>query len=88
VGEGAGERGWKVSDQKDDEYLKELAAKGMTVDKSSETLKRELKAIGDRMAADWAAPGRPGGPGRPRRLPQVGRGSGVHARTLDRFYEG
>ncbi|HRD94918.1 MAG TPA: TRAP transporter substrate-binding protein [Rubrivivax sp.] len=54
VGETAGERGWKTSDQKDDEYLKELAAKGMTVDRSSETLKRELQAIGNRMAADWA----------------------------------
>jgi TRAP-type C4-dicarboxylate transport system substrate-binding protein len=50
----AGERGWQISDQKDDEYLKELQAKGMTVDRSSGVLKRELKAIGDRMAADWA----------------------------------
>jgi TRAP-type transport system periplasmic protein len=49
----AGERGWQISDQKDDEYLKELQAKGMTVDRSSAALKRELKAIGDRMAADW-----------------------------------
>lgn len=49
----AGERGWKLSDEKDDEYLKELAAKGMVVDRQSEGLKRELKAIGERMAADW-----------------------------------
>lgn len=49
----AGVRGWKLSDQKDDEYLKELQAKGMTVDRSSVALKRELKALGDRMAADW-----------------------------------
>ena len=49
----AGDRGWKISDQKDDEYLKELAAKGMTVDRSSVKLKSELKAIGDRMTAEW-----------------------------------
>lgn len=53
VGAAAGERGWKVSDQKDDEYLKELAAKGMTVDRSSARLKTELKAIGERMTGEW-----------------------------------
>ena len=49
----AGERGWKVSDQKDDEYLKELTAKGMTVDRGSVKLKAELKAVGERMSAEW-----------------------------------
>lgn len=49
----AGERGWQVSDQKDDEYLKELAARGMTVDRQSAKLKAELKAIGDKMTAEW-----------------------------------
>ena len=34
----AGERGWKLSDQKDDEYLKELGTRGMTVDRSSAKL--------------------------------------------------
>jgi TRAP-type C4-dicarboxylate transport system substrate-binding protein len=53
VAAAAGERGWKVSDQKDDEYLKELGARGMTVDRSSAKLKAELKAIGDRMTAEW-----------------------------------
>jgi len=53
VAAAAGERGWKISDQKDDEYLKELAARGMTVDRSSDKLKRELKAIGERMSAEW-----------------------------------
>ncbi len=61
VGESAGDRGWKISDQKDDEYLKELAAKGMNVDKSSEGLKRELKLIGGRMAAEWARQAGPEG---------------------------
>ena len=50
VAKAAGERGWKLSDQKDDEYLKELAAKGMVVDRSSEKLKAELKTVGERMA--------------------------------------
>ena len=49
----AGDRGWKTSDLKDDEYLKELQAKGMTVDRTSTRLKQELKAIGDRMTAEW-----------------------------------
>jgi TRAP-type C4-dicarboxylate transport system substrate-binding protein len=53
AGAAAGERGWKISDEKDDEYLKELAAKGMTVDRSSAKLKSELKAVGDRMTAEW-----------------------------------
>jgi TRAP-type C4-dicarboxylate transport system substrate-binding protein len=53
VGAAAGERGWKISDQKNDEYLKELAAKGMTVDRSSAKLKAELKAVGERMTGEW-----------------------------------
>jgi TRAP-type transport system periplasmic protein len=53
VAAAAGERGWKISDQKDDEYLKELVAKGMTVDRSSAKLKAELKALGERMTGEW-----------------------------------
>jgi TRAP-type C4-dicarboxylate transport system substrate-binding protein len=53
VAQAAGERGWRLSDEKDDEYLKELAAKGMTVDRGSEALKRELKVIGGRMTIEW-----------------------------------
>ena len=49
----AGPRGWKISEQKDAEYLKELAAKGMTVDTGSEGLKKELKLIGGRMSTEW-----------------------------------
>jgi TRAP-type transport system periplasmic protein len=49
----AGERGWKISDQKDDEYLKELGVRGMAVDRSSAKLKAELKAIGERMTGEW-----------------------------------
>jgi TRAP-type transport system periplasmic protein len=53
VAAAAGERGWKLSDQKDDEYLKELVAKGMNVDRGSAKLKAELKAVGERMSAEW-----------------------------------
>lgn len=53
VAAAAGERGWKISEQKDDEYLKELTAKGMTVDRGSVKLKAEFKQIGDSMTAEW-----------------------------------
>jgi TRAP-type transport system periplasmic protein len=46
-------RGWQISEQKDGEYMRELAAKGMKVDLTSEGLKKELKVIGDKMIADW-----------------------------------
>jgi TRAP-type transport system periplasmic protein len=49
----AEQRGWAASEKKDDEYLKELAAKGMKIDTTSVGLKKELKAIGDQMTADW-----------------------------------
>lgn len=49
----AEQRGWAMSEQKDQEYLKELAAKGMHVDVAAENLKKELKVVGDRMTADW-----------------------------------
>jgi TRAP-type C4-dicarboxylate transport system substrate-binding protein len=46
-------RGWKLSEQKDAEYVKELAAKGMRVTPPSEALKRELLAIGETMTGEW-----------------------------------
>jgi TRAP-type C4-dicarboxylate transport system substrate-binding protein len=49
----AEQRGWKASEQKDAEYLKELAAKGMKIDPAADSLKKELKSIGDQMTADW-----------------------------------
>jgi TRAP-type transport system periplasmic protein len=49
----AEQRGWAASEKKDDEYLKELAAKGMKIDATSTGLKKELKTIGDQMTADW-----------------------------------
>ena len=49
----AEQRGWKTSEIKDGEYIKELAAKGVKVDVEAASLKKELKAIGDSMTADW-----------------------------------
>ena len=49
----AEERGWKMSEQKDAEYMKELAAKGMKVAPPSDALRRELRLIGGRMTVEW-----------------------------------
>lgn len=49
----AEQRGWQISEQKDAEYMRELAAKGMKIDTTSDGLKKELKVIGERMVADW-----------------------------------
>ena len=49
----AEQRGWRMSEQKDAEYLKELGAKGMKIDPSADALKRELKTLGEQMTADW-----------------------------------
>jgi TRAP-type transport system periplasmic protein len=48
-------RGWRISEERDAEYLKELAAKGMKIDASADSLKRELRSVGDSMTADWLA---------------------------------
>ncbi len=49
----AEQRGWQVSEQKDGEYIKELAAKGMKIGPPSDSLKKELAAIGQTMTAEW-----------------------------------
>lgn len=53
VADAAQTRGWQASEQKDAEYLKELQAKGMNVDRGNDGLKRELRIIGGRMTSDW-----------------------------------
>ncbi len=53
VASAAEARGWKESERIDDEYVKTLESKGMTIDRGSEGLKRELKVIGGRMTAEW-----------------------------------
>ncbi len=49
----AEQRGWQLSEQKDADFIKELTAKGMKVASPSESLKKELIAIGETMTADW-----------------------------------
>ena len=46
-------RGWTMSEQKDNEFIKELGAKGMKIAPPSEALRKELVAIGDAMTSDW-----------------------------------
>ncbi|WP_372824589.1 TRAP transporter substrate-binding protein [Polaromonas sp.] len=49
----AEERGWATSERLDGEYMKELAAKGMTINAPSDSIKKELAAIGETMTAEW-----------------------------------
>ncbi|HRD86120.1 MAG TPA: TRAP transporter substrate-binding protein [Rubrivivax sp.] len=46
-------RGWASSEQKDAEYLKELAARGMKIAAPSPALAAELKKVGVTMTAEW-----------------------------------
>ena len=49
----AEQRGWQLSEQKDREYIQELGARGMKVAAPSESVRKELLAIGESMTADW-----------------------------------
>jgi TRAP-type transport system periplasmic protein len=49
----AEQRGWQVSEQKDREYIQELAAKGMKIAPPPEAVRRELRVIGETMTAEW-----------------------------------
>ena len=46
-------RGWRISAEKTDWYLKELAAHGMKVLKPSPELDAGLRKIGEQLTADW-----------------------------------
>jgi len=46
-------RGWATSERLDGEYIKELGAKGMTISVPSDSVKKELAAIGETMTAEW-----------------------------------
>lgn len=46
-------RGWATSEQLNGEFIKELGAKGMAIAEPSDSLKKELAAIGETMTADW-----------------------------------
>jgi TRAP-type C4-dicarboxylate transport system substrate-binding protein len=54
-------RGWAASEKLDGEYVRELAAKGMTISPPSEALKKELAAIGETMTAEWLKAAGPDG---------------------------
>jgi TRAP-type C4-dicarboxylate transport system substrate-binding protein len=54
-------RGWSLSQQKDKEYLAELAAKGMQVSTTNARLKQELKVVGERMTGEWLGVAGPDG---------------------------
>lgn len=49
----AEERGWRVSQEKTQEYLKTLADNGMKVQPPSPELSAGLKKIGEQLTADW-----------------------------------
>ena len=57
----AEERGWRVSSEKDAEHLKTLSEKGMTIAPPSPELAAGLKAVGDKMVAEWIASAGPAG---------------------------
>ena len=46
-------RGWTMSEQKDNEFIKELGTKGMKIAPPSEALRKELVSIGEAMTGDW-----------------------------------
>ena len=49
----AEKRGWESSERLDKEFLKELAAKGMTIAEPSDALKKEFARIGTVMTEEW-----------------------------------
>ncbi|MDP3836471.1 MAG: TRAP transporter substrate-binding protein [Hydrogenophaga sp.] len=49
----AEQRGWITSERLDGEFIKELGAKGMTIAAPSDSIRKELAAIGETMTADW-----------------------------------
>ena len=57
----AEERGWRVSEEKTQEYLKTLADNGMTVQPPSPELADGLKKIGEQLTADWLGKAGEGG---------------------------
>jgi TRAP-type C4-dicarboxylate transport system substrate-binding protein len=51
----AEERGWKRSEEINDEHKKVIAQRGIQVLPATQAMKDELKKIGETMAAEWAA---------------------------------
>ncbi len=46
-------RGWAMSEQKDKEYMQELAAKGMKIAPVPQAVNRDLRGVGETMTAEW-----------------------------------
>ena len=46
-------RGWEMSEKETDSKIAELKEKGMTVEEASDTLSKELQAIGATMTEEW-----------------------------------
>lgn len=57
----AEKRGWETSERLDKEFLKELAAKGMTIAEPSDALKKEFASIGETMTEEWIKSAGPDG---------------------------
>lgn len=57
----AEQRGWAESERLDAEYVKELAAKGMTVASIPTTVKQQLEAVGQTMTSEWLKTAGPDG---------------------------
>lgn len=49
----AEERGWRLSAERDAEYVRALSERGMKVNQPSSALRRELENIGETMTAEW-----------------------------------
>jgi TRAP-type C4-dicarboxylate transport system substrate-binding protein len=64
-------RGWKISQEKNDEYKKLLAGKGMKILAPSPKLMTDMQQVGGIMLADWQKGCRPRGRGHHRSLQQV-----------------
>ena len=57
----AEERGWKISEQKDREYIDLLKKNGMNVVEPSPQLKTEMRKLGDTMLQEWVQKAGPDG---------------------------
>jgi TRAP-type transport system periplasmic protein len=54
-------RGWATSQQKDEEFIKELTVKGVKVSPPTDALRKELQAIGETMTQEWLKSSGPDG---------------------------
>ena len=70
----AQERGYKISEEKNDWYKKALAEKGMKIMKPSPKLMADMRQVGTIMLADWEKKAGADGQAVDRRVPQVGPG--------------